>query len=182
VIALAALVLTYAAVIAWLRVPPAAPAVIDPMSRDVHAAERALVDGRLAEAQALTARVAERYPGDPFVSWLTATIAERQGRWTAAAAAWSHYAAHSSAPELACPAVAEAFEASGAIAEALARYQRCAEYDGRNSDRLADWADALARQQRADESLAVYVRASRLDPRNARVNAGIRHHGGVAVP
>ncbi|MGE3508503.1 MAG: tetratricopeptide repeat protein [Vicinamibacterales bacterium] len=139
---------------------------LDPMTPELRAAERALGEGRLDEARALTAVLIERAPQDPFIHWIRALVFQRQERWTEAAAAWDQYLTHTSAPRFACPDAAVAHERSGDGIRALALYQDCVESAPTHPEPWIDLADALARHGRFADARAAYVRARELDSEN----------------
>jgi hypothetical protein len=129
---LAGVAAAYAAVL-WPATPGETARRADPFSPEVRAIERALRTGDAMVALQLIAAVRQQFPDDPFLFYLDATGYRALGRWADEAAAWDRYLRLSDSPELACPAIVDAYARAGLRDRAEERDRTCAVFGRRAS-------------------------------------------------
>ena len=136
----------------------------DPFLPAARALEQRVGEGRFADALPLARELERTYPRDAQVAFWRARVHHGLNDSRSEAAAWERYIALSSAPEEACPALAEAYARAGRPAESLQAYERCAAFDDGDVGRLVDLGEAYARAHRTRDAIAQYERAASIDP------------------
>jgi tetratricopeptide (TPR) repeat protein len=148
------------------RLSPAGAVGLDPVSPRAREVEHAIAAERHADALPLALELEASYPREPLVAYWLALIYQGLGRGADEVAAWERFITLGAAPEEACPGLADArARHAGVDAEqGLRAYERCAELDPRDPERLIDLGDALDRARRRSDALDAYRRAAGLDP------------------
>jgi tetratricopeptide (TPR) repeat protein len=175
--------LLYAAVwLPWSIVPGsrASEKRFDPLSPHGRQVEEWIETKRFADALPVALDLARANPGEPQVEFWLGEIYRGLDRPADEVNAWERFVAGSSMPAAACPALAKAYERAHKDREAVDAYERCARFAPDDAERLLDLGDALAARQRADEALAAYQRASKLDETDERPRRRIQRLTGAA--
>jgi tetratricopeptide (TPR) repeat protein len=141
----------------------------DPLSPQAREVERSLADHEYGQALTLANELKTKYPNEPLIElWLT-EIYRGTERYADEAQAWERFIEIGSAPDEACPGLANAYAMSKPDQPDLAAHERCTELDSRDPERLVDYGHALALAGKRDEALAVFRRAAELDPRHPAI-------------
>jgi tetratricopeptide (TPR) repeat protein len=159
-----ALVAVYVAVLA--RPTIGSSGSFDAMAPRPRALEIAIGEERFEDALPIAIELRRMHADNALVAYWTALVYQGLKRPAEEAAAWESYLAHSSVPEVACPALAEAYERAGNSAASLDALERCAARDAGNPERYLDLGDGLARAGRADQAQAAFSRGLAIDPRH----------------
>jgi tetratricopeptide (TPR) repeat protein len=134
---------------------------VSPQAREV---ERSLADHQYAQALTLATELKTKYPNEPLIElWLTEIYRGTQ-RYADEAQAWERFIEMGSAPDEACPGLANAYAMSKPNQLDLAAHERCTRLDPRDPERLIDYGLALGLAGKKDEALTVFRRAAELDP------------------
>lgn len=165
-IVLVALAAAYGLTFARTAQPEDGSKRADPLSPQGRAIERALAEGRPDEALSLAQDVRRAFPGDPFLSYLLATIYKALDQPAHEAEAWEEYIRTSTTPADACPFVAQAYDRLGERERALERFRLCVALQPDDPDRRVDLAEAYERAGKTDLANAAYREAAPLDLNN----------------
>ncbi len=163
---LAALLLAYAWTALHGIVVDALQRKFDPFLPLARRLELQVEEKRFVDALPMALDLERAYPSEPMIAYWIGRIRNGLGDRPAEAAAWEHYIAISSTPSEACPALPEAYEATGQGDRALDAYASCAGFDASDADRLVDLGDAQLRAGRARDAQAAFRRAAAIDPDN----------------
>lgn len=144
---------------------------LQPGPRDV---ERAIASHRFADALPVALDLQKAYPQEALVAYWLAGIYHNLDRPAEEAAAWEDFKQRSSAPEEACPSLAQAYERMNDRTRALAEFERCTTLDSRNPDRFVDLGEAAERLGEHARALAAFAHAGDLDPTDPSVAARFR--------
>jgi tetratricopeptide (TPR) repeat protein len=162
--ALIALLLgAYAGMFSWRLFTTAVDGfdAVSPQAREV---ERSLADQRYEQALPLAKELQTKYPNEPLIELWLAAIYRGMQRYADEAQAWERFIEIGSAPDEACPGLANAYAMSKPNQPDLAAHERCTTLDARDPERLLDYGVALELAGKRDEALAVFRRAAELDP------------------
>ena len=153
------------------RFVPAGGARMDALSPRAREVELAIVENRFADALPIALELEAGYPGEPLTALWLAAIYRGLDRPNDEVRAWERFIALGSQPAEACPELAEArARVDGA---ALPAFERCAELDSRDPERLIDLGRAYEHAGRPDRALNAYRRAADLDPRHPLVSQSV---------
>jgi tetratricopeptide (TPR) repeat protein len=136
----------------------------DPFLPAARALEQRIGEGRFADALPLAHELERSYPRDAQVAFWLARVHHGLNDSAREAIAWERFTTLSTAPEEACPALAEAYARAGKPAESLQAYERCAAFADPDVVRLVDLGEAYARAHRTRDAIAQYERAASIDP------------------
>ena len=180
IILLAVVALLYGTVLAPPRAAVSRRGRIDPLTPKARSVEQAIAAGRFADALPVALEISRTYQDDPLPDlWLT-TIYRSLDRPEDEAAHWERYVTHSSVPERACPAMAEAYARFAPRDRIVAAYARCAEIDARDPQRFIDLGTAYDVDGHRADALVAYRRARALDPADPSIARRIRAVEGEA--
>jgi hypothetical protein len=121
---------------AWIFGSPSfsrADASFDPLSPRGREAERAIEEGRFADARPIVVELQKTHADDPVLAYWMAEIEHGSGTASAEAAAWARVLALTHEADAACPALPNAYARAGDSARARDGQERCAAPDGRES-------------------------------------------------
>jgi len=167
--ALIALLLgAYAGMFSWQLVTTA-DAGFDAVSPQAREVERSLANHQYGDALTLANELKTKYPDEPLIDLWLAEIYRGTQRYSDEARAWERFIETGSAPDEACPGLANAYAMSKPNQLDLAAHERCTKLDPRDPERLVDFGYALVLAGKRDEALAVFRRAAELDPRHPAI-------------
>jgi tetratricopeptide (TPR) repeat protein len=147
---------------------------LDALQPEAREVEHAIAAARFADALRIALDLQKAYPQEPLVAYWLASIYHGLDRPGDEAAAWETYMKRSTAPEEACPAIGQLYERLGDRTRALHEYERCAELDPRQPDRLVDLGEAAERLGEPSVALAAFTRAAQIDPTDPGVADRVR--------
>jgi tetratricopeptide (TPR) repeat protein len=134
---------------------------VSPQAREI---ERSLADQRFEQALPLAKELQTKYPSEPLIELWLADIYRGLQRYADEAQAWERFIEVGSAPEEACPGLANAYAMSKPNQLDLGAHERCTKLDPRDPEHVIDYGIALGLAGKKDEALAVFKRAAELDP------------------
>ena len=134
---------------------------LSPRAREV---ERSLADHQYEQALTLANELKTKYPNEPLIELWLAEIYRGTQRYADEAQAWERFIETGSAPDEACPGLANAYAMSKPEQLDFGAFERCTKLDPRDPERLIDYGLALRLEGKKDEALDAFRRAAELDP------------------
>lgn len=165
---LAVLLAGYIAV--FVRLPSlSSSSTFEPLSPRGREVERAIEEGRFADALPLTQELLRAYPVEPLLSYWSAEIYQGLGRAADEAAAWEHVLAQTKLAAAACPALPLAYARVPDAAKSLDAYERCAGAAPDDAERWFDLGEAYALNNRLEDASRAFQKARSLDATTPRL-------------
>ena len=168
----------------FLRGPASGDVGFDPLEARGRQVELAIETGRFSDGLPVALDLQRSHPDEPLVLYWLTEIYRGLGRPRDEVLAWQAYLRLSSAPEDACPWLAEAYAHAGDAEAALGQYRDCVSIDPDEPQRLLDLAAAQAARHQMSDALESYARAAALDPRDPAIPrlAGALHRTAGGTP
>ena len=166
---LATLLVGYVATFVHVQPPGSARREFDPLSAAGRDVERAIEQGRYAQALSQTQALASRHQDDATVQVWLAEAYKGLGKPEDEARAWERVLAITKLADAGCPALPQANTRAGNRAAALDAYRRCADLAPDDPERWFDLAGAALAAGDQAEADAAFAKSRTLDPTNPRL-------------